>query len=343
MLKRRITIKDLARELKISASTVSRALADRWDVSPETRRVVVELAEKLNYKPNPISLSLKQQSSMSIGVVVPEFINHFFAEVIMGIQSVVESQGFHILISPSNESELCELNNLKNLEANMMDGYIVSITQETKNMDYFKQMLEREAPLVFFNRICEGLNVASVTIDDYKWAFSAVEHLIEQGCKRIVHLMGPPNLLLSQHRKQGWEDALRKHHLEIDDELLIPSGIMIESGVVAAHTVMEMKKRTDGIFAITDPVAIGAMKTLQKNGYSIPKDIAIVGFTESPAALIVEPNLTSVEQPTFEMGQMAANLLLEQIQNHSERPTPVKSIKMEARLNIRESSLRSNP
>lgn len=338
MNKPRVTIKDLARELKISTSTVSRALADKWDVNPETRKAVLELAEKLNYKPNPISLNLKQQNSMSIGVVIPEFIHSFFPEVIMGIQSVLEPVGYHILISQSNESHERELSNLKALEARMVDGIIVSITKETENIEYFSYLREKNVPLVFFNRTYKEFSASCVIIDDYKWAFNAVEHLISQGCRRIAHLSGSDNLFLSQQRMKGYKDALNKYDLPQDDDLIVPAGIIMEKGVMAAYHILEMKEKPDAIFAVNDPVAIGAMKTLQQHGVKIPDDIAIVGFTDSKMAMIVEPNLTSVEQPTFEMGKLAADLLLEQLRNtHDEKLSP-KIITLDAKMNIRESS-----
>lgn len=159
MSKQRVTIKDIAKELKISTSTVSRALSDKWDVNPETRKAILDLAQKLNYRPNPMSLSLKQQHSMTVGVIVPEFINSFFPEVIMGIQSILNKVGYNILICQSNESYEKELANLKMLEEKMVDGIIVSITKETKNMEFFSTMLEKKFPIVFFNRICENTTV----------------------------------------------------------------------------------------------------------------------------------------------------------------------------------------
>ncbi|NDO56395.1 LacI family transcriptional regulator, partial [Bacteroides acidifaciens] len=197
-------------------------------------------------------------------------------------------------------------------------------------------------PVVFFNRICAELNAPYVVIDDYKWAFSAVEHLIRQGCTRIVHLAGSEDLLIAQKRKSGYMDALRKYGLPVDEALIIDCGIMMEKGIMAAHQILEMEKLPDGIFAVNDPVAIGAMKTLQKNRIRIPEDIAVVGFSESKEAFIVEPNLTSVEQPTFEMGRNAAQLLLEQIKHNinNDDKMPSKSIILDAKLNIRESSLR---
>ena len=342
MSKPRVTIKDLAKELKISTSTISRALCDKWDVNPETRKAVLELAEKWNYKPNPISLSLKQSQSMFIGVIVPEFVNSFFSEVIMGIQSVLNPEGYHVLIMQSNESHENELRNMKALEAQMVDGFLISVTQESENTSYFSDLIWNNFPVVFFNRICAELSAPHVVIDDYKWAFAAVEHLIQQGCRRIVHLAGSEDLLIAQKRKNGYMDALRKYGLLVEESLIIDCGIMMEKGIMAAHQILEMEKIPDGIFAVNDPVAIGAMKTLQKNKIRIPEDMAVVGFSESKEAFIVEPNLTSVEQPTFEMGRNAAQLLLEQIKHNvnNEDKMLSKSVILDAKLNIRESSLR---
>lgn len=338
MVKPRITIKDIAKALNLSTSTVSRALADRWDVNPETRKAVVELAEKLNYRPNPISLNLKQQQTFTIGLVIPEFINSFFPEVIMGIHSVLEPKGYQLLISQSNESAETELKNLKALEAKMVDGFIVSISKETRDMAYFKNLISNQFPIVFFNRVGRDVQVSHVIINDYKWAFTATEHLIGQGCKRIVHLAGPENLDISQERARGYKDALAKHGLPVDNNLIITCGVMMEKGILGAMKILEMPEMPDGIFAINDPVAIGAMKTLMKNGVKIPEDIAVVGFTESKMAMIIEPNLTSVEQPTFEMGKAAAEILLEQIESNSE--ISLRTVVLEAKLNVRESSLK---
>lgn len=337
MTKSRVTIKDIAKELNISTSTVSRALADRWDVNPDTQKAVLELAEKWNYKPNPISLSLKQQNSMFIGIIIPEFIKSFFPEIIMGIESVLRPNGYHILICQSNESAEIELMNLKALESKMVDGFIISVTG-SENYSYFESLIGNNFPIVFFNRICSGLSASQVVIDDYKWAYRAVTYLIENGYKRIAHLTGPNDLELALNRKKGYIDALKEHNIELDPNLIIPCGIQMERGVMGAHSILNMSDRPDAIFAINDPVAIGAMKTLQRNGVKIPDDIAIVGFTESKMAMIVEPCLTSVEQPTFEMGKAAAELLLEQIKNKEDESILPKKIVLEAKLNIRDSS-----
>lgn len=340
MIKPRITIKDIARELKISTSTVSRALADRWDVNPETRKAVLQLAQKLQYRPNPVSLSLKQKHTNFIGVIIPEFINSFFPEVIMGIESVLNQEGYQIILSQSNETPENELNNLRAFEAKMVDGFIVSVTGQTDHVDYYQHLLDNNVPLVFFNRVCPGINAAHVIIDDVKWAFKAVEHLILQGCKRIVHMAGPDTLDVAKKRKQGYQDALAKYGIPFNENLIIPCGIMMERGIMGAYQILEMDPLPDAVFAINDPTAIGAMKTLQKHGIRIPEDIAVVGFTDSKMALIIEPNLTSVEQPTFEMGKISAELLLEQINNKDDEKKIPKTIVLDAKLNIRKSSCR---
>lgn len=339
MTKHRVTIKELAKELKISTSTVSRALGDKWDVNPETRKAVLELAEKWNYHPNPMSLSLKQQQTMTIGVIVPEFITNFFAEVIIGIQYTMESAGYNILISQSDESPEREAKNVKNLEDRFVDGLIISLTKDTINTDYIKNLIDRNFPLVLFNRVSD-IDAPKVILDDYKWAFVAVEHLIKQGNKRIAYLAGPENLGVSKQREKGYLDALRKYDIPIDPQLIIRCGVMMEKGVMGAHCILEMENRPDAIFAINDPVAIGAMKTLQKNGVKIPEDISVVGFSESRMAMIVEPNLTSVEQPTFEMGKTAAELLIEQLKQKKDEVIPNRCITLDAKLNERESSLK---
>ena len=339
MTKYRVTIKELAKELKISTSTVSRALGDKWDVNPETRKAVLELAKKWNYHPNPMSLSLKQKQTMTIGVIVPEFVTNFFAEVIIGIQYTMEAEGYNILISQSDESSEREAKNVRNLEDRFVDGLIISLTKETVNTDHLQHLIDKNFPLVLFNRVAD-VEAPKVIIDDYKWAFLAVEHLIKQGNKRIAYLAGPDNLGLSKQRERGYLDALRKYNIPIDPKLIIHCGVMMEKGVMGAHSILEMENRPDAIFAINDPVAIGAMKTLQKNGVKVPEDIAVVGFSESRMAMIVEPNLTSVEQPTFEMGKTAAELLIEQLRRKKDDVTSNKCITLDAKLNERESSLK---
>ena len=335
-MSKRTTIKDIAQVLNISTSTVSRALTDRWDVNPDTRRAVLEVAAQLNYSPNPISLSLRKQQSFTIGVVLPEFVNSFFSEVIIGIQNVLSAKGYNILVAQSNESFIIEKKNIELFENNRVDGLMISVAKDSDDISVYESLIEKEIPLVFFNRVPENVAVSKVIVDDRKWAFKATEHLIKQGCRRIAHLAGRDNLSVSRNRKQGYIDALKAYDMPVDESLIIETGVQMETGVVGAMNLLKMPLLPDGLFVVTDPVAIGAIKTLKKSGVRIPQDIAVVGFSESPAATIIEPNLTSVQQPTFEIGTAAAKLLLAQM---SDIKPALQTVILDAVLNVRESSM----
>lgn len=221
-----VTIKDVAKALNVSVSTVSRAFNDKYDIRKETRDYILEKANAMGYHPNPIAKKLLSQCSYNIGVVVPEFINPFFPEVIIGIQDVLFKAGYQVLIMQSNESAINELENIKTLENNMVDGIIISISQETKNIDYYKKLIADGFPFVMFNRVSDELDVPKVIFDDYKWAFFATEHLIYQGYK-IFHFSGPKVLGLSRRRIEGFTDALKKHRIPVTPDLIIETGLMI--------------------------------------------------------------------------------------------------------------------
>ena len=333
-----ITIKDVARSLNVSISTVSRAFNDKYDIKKETREYILKKAKEMGYHPNPIAKKLLSQRSFNVGVVVPEFINPFFPEVIMGIQDVFFKAGYQVLIMQSNESAKNELENLKVLENNMVDGIILSILQETENIEYYKHLIEQGFPIVLFNRTTDKLNVSKVTFDDYKWAFFATEHLIYQGYKNIVHFSGPENLEISRQRIKGFTDALKKHKIQINPAQIIKSGLMILDGEREMQKLIEKDQIPEAVFCVNDPTAFGVMKTLRRNGFKIPNDVAVVGFTETKTADLLDPPLTSVAQPTFEMGQIAAKLLLDQI-NSTNLFIP-QTIVLNGRLNIRESSVK---
>ena len=335
---KKVTTKDIAKMLNISTSTVSRALTDRYDVNPETRKAVLEMAEKLHYTPNPISMCLRKQQSFTIGVVLPEFVNSFFAEVIIGIQEVLSEHGFNMLVAQSNESFSTEKKNIEFFKNNMVDGLIISVARDSNDVSSYQSLIDSNMPVVFFNRVPKNVTASKVIVDDRKWAYIATEHLIKQGCKRIAHLAGRDNLSVSRDRKNGYLDALKAYNMPIDERLIIEAGVLMETGSVAAMKLLELPELPDGLFVVTDPVAIGAIKTLQKNGVKIPDDIAIVGFSESPMGTIIEPNLTSIKQPTYEMGIAAAKLLIDQIENSNATP---QTITLEATLNQRESSERN--
>lgn len=333
-----VTIKDVARILNVSVSTVSRAFNDKYDIRKETRDNILAKAKEMGYHPNPIAKKLLSQCSYNIGVVVPEFINPFFPEVIIGIQDVLFKEGYQVLIMQSNESATNELENIKALENNMVDGIILSILQESENIDYYQDLIKQGFPLVLFNRTTDKLNVSKVIFDDYKWAFFATEHLVYQGYKNIVHLSGPESLNISKQRIKGFVDALKKHKIPVDSEKIITTGLMIPDGEKAMQRLIDNDQVPEAVFCVNDPTAFGVMKALKRNGFKIPQDVAIVGFTETKTAELLDPPLTSVAQPTFEMGQIAAKMLLDQIK--SPGTFIPQTLVLNGRLNIRESSVK---
>ncbi|ALJ04508.1 transcriptional regulator [Pseudalgibacter alginicilyticus] len=334
-----ITIKDVAKRLNLSVSTISRAFNDKYDIKKETKDVILETAKEMGYRPNPMAKKLIQRRSFNIGIVVPEFINGYFPEVIIGAQEILFEKGYQVLITQSNECFETELKNVQTLENNMVDGLLLSISCETSNTEYYQKLVKNGLPIVLFNRVNKDLNTSKVLFNDYKWAFFATEHLITQGYKKIVCLKGADNLSLSHERVRGFTDAFKKHKTIITKDKIIPTGFYAEDGMRVAEAMIKNNDIPDAIFACNDPTAIGAMKVFKKNGYRIPDDIAFVGFTESKMADLIDPPLTSVSQPTLDIGREAAKLLIEQIENRTGSHLP-QTVTLNGQLNIRESSVR---
>jgi len=328
------TIKDIAKALGVSIATVSRALTGSHEVNNATREKVLNMARELHYKPNIQARNLLKKRNNMIGVVVPEFITFFFPEIIIGIQEVMNNAGYQVLICQSNESSKLERKNVEMLENSMVEGLIVSVTKESKNIDLYQRLIDERMPLVFINRVLPELEASQVIIDDRKCAFKAVEHLIKCGYKRIAHLAGNEHLSVTQRRVEGYLDALHAYNIPVYDQYLMYVGVQQDRARVGVNYLLSLKEKPDAIFAVNDPIAIGVMMELKKRGLKVPEDIAVVGFTESPIGRILD--LSSVSQPTQEMGRVAAQLLLNKI-NNPDAPVEIKIF--DAPLNIRTSSL----
>ena len=333
-----VTIKDVAKALNCSISTVSRAFNDKYDIRADTREKILRVAKEMGYSPNPIAQKLTQKRTYNIGVVVPEFINPFFPEVIIGMQEVFHRKGYQVLIMQSNENYETELTNLKTLTDNFVDGIILSLTQESENVEFLHELIKKDYPLVLFNRVNELLTVSKVVFDDYKWALFATEHLIEQGITNLVHLGGPNHLTLSKKRCKGFIDAHRKHQLPISDEKIIETGFLRENGIEIVEKLISENKIPGGFVCVNDPTAMGAIKALKRNGYKIPEDVAVIGFSETQMASLIEPPLSSVVQPTHQMGKVAAELLLEKIESNTF--IIPETVILSGKLNVRESSVK---
>jgi len=312
MRSNQITIKDIARILGISPSTVSRALKDHPDINIDTKKAVNELALKLRYQPNAVALSLKNSRSNTIGIIIPEIVHYFFSSVISGIEDVASQRGYTVIICQSNERFAREVANARALLSHRVDGILISISKETNSFDHFVNLQESGIPLVFFDRIAPGINADQVIIDDIDASYNATRHLIETGCKRIAHFAGPQGLVIGRDRLQGYLNALTEVGLPIDNRLIIEADTFEK----ARNTVMEMLDAgivPDGIFAVNDMTAIGAMQTILKRGYKIPADISIVGFSDGYLSGITDPHLSSVDQHGYEMGTTAAEILFQRI------------------------------
>ncbi len=320
MDKKSVTIKDLARLLNISKSTVSRALSGRSDIHPETKEKIIQLANQLNYEPNTLAINLKQQKTNTIGVIIPETVNRFFARAVGGIQKVADMAGLNVMISQSNESYMAEKNNLHSMVSSRVDGVLVSISRETDRSDHFKPLFDKGIPLVFFDRICEDIDASQVFTDNYEIAFEGTEHLIVQGCKRIAVMAGPQHLYTSRNRLRGYKDALRKNNLPVLESYIIHSHYSSDKIEEYARYLINLPHPPDGIFAINDYAAIEMMHILKKRGLRIPQDIAVLGFNNENMCRFVEPSLSSIEHPSYEMGAASAEILINHIRHHDLKP-----------------------
>ncbi len=309
-----VTIKDLAKKLGISASTVSRALKDHPDISDETKKKVQELAKSLNYKPNAIALSLKSSRSHIIGLIVPQIVHHFFSSVISGIEEYAAEKSYNIIITQSNENPEKEILNCKTLLSGRVDGMIVSRTKDTENFDHFQNVLNTGTPIVFFDRTCHGINTDKVIIDDYKAAYNATEYLIKTGCKTLLHFSGPEKLKISAKRMWGFVDALKKNNIPFQENMIIKAD-SFEEGRRMIFELHKKNKLPDGLFTVNDMTAAGAISALNELNIKIPDEISVFGFTNGAISEITSPSLATVEQNGYLMGWSAAEILINKIEN----------------------------
>ena len=307
-----LTMKDIAREFGISVATVSRALKDSPRISAERRAAIQQYAREHNFTPNVIAESLrnsKVKPQKLIGVIVPNFVHYYFASVLSGIEEEATAQGYRLLVATSQENYEREVRICQSFFENKVCGVIVSQAKDTQKYDHFQRLMDAGVPLVFYDRICTGINASRVVVDDYMGAFNAVTHLVETGCKRIAFYGSAPILEISKNRFNGYKDALLKHGLEFDETLTC----ICDNRADAESVTPEMLKRDDrpdGFFAINDDTAIGIMYTAKRMGLKIPDDVSVCGFTNGYRAIACDPMLTTVEQRGVKVGEEAADILI---------------------------------
>ncbi|WP_276482403.1 LacI family DNA-binding transcriptional regulator [Paraflavitalea pollutisoli] len=333
------TIRDIATELNISKSTVSRALQAHSDINEHTRNAVIDMARKLNYHPNLLAKSLVNKKSNTIGIIVPEFVNYFFPTLIIGAQEVAARAGYNVIICQSQESAKTEVANVNVLLSSRVEGVIVSMTKETKQYDHFRTFEKLSIPMVFFNRICEPLDTSRVTVNDYEGAFKGVEHLIKNGFTKIAHIAGPGNLLLSHNRLKGYQDALKKYRMPINDKYIIPYNLTDSHARKCAQKLLQLRDRPDAIFCLNDVCTTQALLVAKEMGIAVPQELGIVGFGNNPLSAYIEPSLTTIEQPVHEMGRVAMDILIDHITKGYGQYTPVHRT-LATKLVVRASSVK---
>lgn len=335
-----VTIKDIARYLSISVSTVSRALVNDKNIRRETKEKVLEAAKMLGYKPNPVATNLKFGHTNTVGVIVPEMVTPFASRVVNGIQEVLYANGIKVIIAESSENPEKEKENLQLMERFMVDGIIISLCSYKRNREEYLRLQQAEMPMVFYDRIPYGLDVSQVIVDDYMKAFFLVERLIRSGRKRIVHIQGPDDVYNSIERARGYKDALSKFNIFPDENMLVKTGLTFEDGKNIADRLVEKNISFDAVFAFTDTLAIGMMNRLRELGKKIPEEIAVASFSGTELSTIVYPKLTTVEPPLLQMGKAAAELILEKIKNPS---SPNRSVVLNAEIRMRASTGNDDP
>lgn len=312
MKKPPITIKDIARALGISPSTVSRALKNHPDISQDTKDAVNKYAKEFHYKPNTLALSLRMSKNNTIGVIVPEIVHFFFSSILSGIEQIANTEGYNVILCQSDENYDKEVQNTKALIATRVSGVLASLAKHTTNYDHFQDVIDSDIPLVFFDRICIGITTDRVVVDDYAGAFAAVEYLIQSGCKRIAFYSSPFHLEISKNRKNGYLDALRKYGISVDDSLIKVCDTR-EEAIVITPDILDRPDRPDGFFAINDHCAAGILYATKQAKLRVPEDISIMGFSDGELAKACDPMLSTVEQHGYEMGKYAAKLLIDKI------------------------------
>lgn len=313
-----VTIKDIAKALGISTSTVSRALRDSYEISAETKELVLECAEKLNYKPNPIALMLKEKRSRSIGVVVCEIANNFFSQVINGIESVAYDKGYSVIITQSNESFEREIMNLHSLSSRSVDGLIVSLSTETNDLSLLDSLHKKGLPIVLFDRVSDEIETHKVVVDNFKGAYEATEHLIKNGYKRIAAIANSEFLSITTERLAGYKEALNDYGFKFNKTYVkhcFYGGMVFSEIEDAVNKLFTLKQKPDAILTTSDKLSSGCLKTLIRRGIKIPDEIALAGFSNSDIAELLNPSLTVLRQPAMEMGRAATELLLQLIEN----------------------------
>jgi len=341
-LRNQVTLKDIANILGVSVPTVSRALKDYPDISEATKGKVLELVKELNYSPNQFALNLRKNKSNTIGVLIPEIVHHFFSTVISGITEVADEQGYSVMLFQTNESLQKEIREARIMLNGRVDGLLISLSNETTNLDHLQAFHDNEVPVLLFDKVLDDFEASKVIVDDFNAAYLATKHLIEQGNRQVAYIRGPEGPMNSKQRFEGYKKALSDAGLPFDQKYLKTCHLVTQQeGYDFTRELLNLTDMPDAIFAATDVVAIGSMQAIKEAGLNIPSDISLCGFSDWRMAAVVDPPLTSVRQPGLEMGRTAAKILFGQIRKAElGKKIEYKTVVLETELIVRESSLK---
>jgi LacI family transcriptional regulator len=332
-----VTIHHLANELKISASTVSRALNDNPRISEKTRKAVHRKALEMGYRPNILAANLRSRRTRTIGVVVPRIDRYFFASAISGIENYAWTKGFNVIISQSNDLLIKEINCVQTLFNNRVDGLIISISMQSNDDHHLRLFSDKNIPILFFDRFCPTIESDRIVVDDFNSGYKITRHLIDRGCRQIAHIAGPELLNIYSDRKSGYIKALEESDLPVVREYLEVTGLTREEGKQAFARLMSLPNPPDGVFCGNDTTALSALEYCQEHQLNVPHDVALIGFSDEPFSAVITPSLSTVRQPGYEMGFLAAQKIIFRIQNNKTF-IPVEEIVLPTELIIRDSS-----
>lgn len=334
-----ITIYDIAKGVGFSPTTVSRALNNHPAVNQKTKQRIYEIATQMGYRSNMFASNLRRQRTHTIGVIVPILNSSFQSSVMAGMEKVATEAGYNLIISQSMGTAGKEVANAKTMFNSRVDGLLVSLAHDTENIDHFEPFFKKGIPVLFYDRVAEHKQSTSIVIDNVQAAYKATTHLIEQGCRNIVHISGNLKINVYANRLKGYKYALIDHNLPFRESLVITNNLTEEDGIKAAEQILKMKPRPDGVFVSNDFCAVNCMKALKQAGVSVPRDIAMVGFNNDPITRVVEPSLTTIDYPGYEMGEVAVRSLINYLDALSDISI-TNTITLRSELIVRESSLR---
>ncbi|MFD0861587.1 LacI family DNA-binding transcriptional regulator [Sungkyunkwania multivorans] len=337
MNKKRTTIKDIANVLKISPAAVSKALHDDPRISVKTKAAVKRVAEELNYQPNHLASALRKGKSNLVGVIVPRTNSNFFSSVLQNMEEVLNKEGYNIIITHSNESFKKECSNIDTLLFTQVDGIIASMANETVDLSYYEKVKSKGIPLILFDRGENDLNVDYIGINDYDSSHVIIAHLIAKGCKRIAHIGGYRRTRIFNNRIRGYIDAVKKHQLPYEDELLLESNLTLEDGREKMLALLQLEQRPDAVYVASDHAALGALQILNEQNIRVPEEIRLVGFGNEPFTSLVTPTLSSINQHSDKIGKLAAETFLKRV-NTPNLKQSLNKIILDAELIVRDSS-----